>query len=597
MKKVLTLFCALMVTFLTVGVAKAQTTFQVSEAPSDDAHWYVMTLDNFIISSADLDYANGGKFSMKSKSVIDAVKDASLWCIVGNETNGYRLYNKAKVNGEYQILALTNKTANNPNDNNYGASRAKLVASNTTSSTDDNQDGCIFDIRVKGATNYPNIYCIRLHGKDDRYFNNRSNSLAYWENAAAFNNSAPGSQVRFYEKDAYFNAYFAASYTSLLIPGVSEDVTVSATKNTAETNKTYDALIKMQNAIADVLATKYYRFNNQRTNGIKQLATDGSNTPKMVSSNNVNQLVNAIWQLTLCDDGVKMTNVNNPEGFVATLNDAENKDATSENRGSVTKPLTTKEQGIKLTFSKFNNGYFAIRDGDNHLLNGEDGGTHNDNYALCHWTTDDSWNNGNGRDGNQWNIVEATSIEVALNTLNGKSYASTYLPFGVSTIENATAYVAATPANGYVTFNTAESGVAKQNGFLLVSDNAATTATLTIGEGTATSQMKGTLTNLTLDNSNKANYRVFGRLSTDNNILGFFKPSETLNQVNANRGYFKNQTYEALRLNFSGVVSGIETIEANAQNNAPIFDLSGRRVMKTVKGGLYIQNGRKFIVK
>ena len=91
MKKVLTLFCALMVTFLTVGVAKAQTTFQVSEAPSDDAHWYVMTLDNFIISSADLDYANGGKFSMKSKSVIDAVKDASLWCIVGNETNGYRL--------------------------------------------------------------------------------------------------------------------------------------------------------------------------------------------------------------------------------------------------------------------------------------------------------------------------------------------------------------------------------------------------------------------------------------------------------------------------------------------------------------------------
>lgn len=597
MKKVLTLFCALMVTFLTVGVAKAQTTFQVSEAPSDDAHWYVMTLDNFIISSADLDYANGGKFSMKSKSVIDAVKDASLWCIVGNETNGYRLYNKTKVNGEYQILALTNKTANNPNDNNYGASRAKLVASNTTSSTDDNQDGCIFDIRVKGATNYPNIYCIRLHGKDDRYFNNRSNSLAYWENAAAFNNSAPGSQVRFYEKDAYFNAYFAASYTSLLIPGVSEDVTVSATKNTAETNKTYDALIKMQNAIADVLATKYYRFNNQRTNGIKQLATDGSNTPKMVSSNNVNQLVNAIWQLTLCDDGVKMTNVNNPEGFVATLNDAENKDATSENRGSVTKPLTTKEQGIKLTFSKFNNGYFAIRDGDNHLLNGEDGGTHNDNYALCHWTTDDSWNNGNGRDGNQWNIVEATSIEVALNTLNGKSYASTYLPFGVSTIENATAYVAATPANGYVTFNTAESGVAKQNGFLLVSDNAATTATLTIGEGTATSQMKGTLTNLTLDNSNKANYRVFGRLSTDKNILGFFKPSETLNQVNANRGYFKNQTYEALRLNFSGVVSGIETIEANAQNNAPIFDLSGRRVMKTVKGGLYIQNGRKFIVK
>lgn len=595
MKKVLTFFCALMVTFLTVGVAKAQTTFQVSEAPSNGAwaentKWYVVTLDNFIISSEALEFGNkslGGAvaFSMSSKSIKDAIKDASLWCVVGDETNGYKFYNKAKGTGHF--LALTNGASD-------GAARAKMVENTTTSSSANGQNGCIFDIRLKG-TNYPNIYCIKLHGTDNLYFNNRDHHLSYWNNSAAFNNSASGSQVRFYDYDT--NGYCRVGLSSLLLPGVANDQNVSAAETKLSQEKTLANIVALESAISNVLATKYYRINNQRTNGIKQLATDGSNTPKMVSSNNVNQLVNAIWQLTLCDDGVKMTNVNNPEGFVATLNDAENNDATSENRGSVTKPLTTKEQGIKLTFSKFNNGYFAIRDGDNHLLNGEDGGTHNDNYALCHWTTDGSWNNGNGRDGNQWNIVEATSIEVALNTLNGKSYASTYLPFGVSTIENATAYVAATPANGYVTFNTAESGVAKQNGFLLVSDNAATTATLTIGEGTATSQMKGTLTNLTLDNSNKANIRVFGRLSTDNNILGFFKPSATLDQVNANRGYFINEAQEALRLNFSGVVSGIETIEANAQNNAHIFDLSGRRVMKTVKGGLYIQNGRKFIVK
>jgi hypothetical protein len=31
--------------------------------------------------------------------------------------------------------------------------------------------------------------------------------------------------------------------------------------------------------------------------------------------------------------------------------------------------------------------------------------------------------------------------------------------------------------------------------------------------------------------------------------------------------------------------------------NAPIYDLSGRRVMNAVKGGIYIQNGKKFIVK
>lgn len=32
-------------------------------------------------------------------------------------------------------------------------------------------------------------------------------------------------------------------------------------------------------------------------------------------------------------------------------------------------------------------------------------------------------------------------------------------------------------------------------------------------------------------------------------------------------------------------------------NQTPVYDLSGRRVVKTVKGGLYIQNGKKFIAQ
>ena len=40
-------------------------------------------------------------------------------------------------------------------------------------------------------------------------------------------------------------------------------------------------------------------------------------------------------------------------------------------------------------------------------------------------------------------------------------------------------------------------------------------------------------------------------------------------------------------------IDGVTTEKADA----PIYDLSGRRVMQTVKGGVYIQNGKKFIVK
>lgn len=591
MRKVFTLFCVLMAAFFSIGVANAQTTFQVSSSASEDAHWYVITLDNFIISSDALEYGNksfGGAaaFSMSSKYIKDAIKDASLWCIVGDDTKGYKLYNKAKVNGEYQILALNNSSTTNAGA--YGASRAKLVSSSTESSTADNADGCAFDIREKGAS-YPNIYCIRLHNTTNRYLNNRDNNLSYWQDDAAFNSASVGSQVRFYEYNKS-NDYCRVGLSSLLLPGVATDNNVSAAETNFSKEMTLANIEALESAISNVLATKYYRINNQRSNGIKQLATDGSNTPQMVSSANANRLVNAIWQFTLCDDGVKMTNVNNPGKFVAVLSDA-------NVNSSLTNPLTTQEQGIKLVFSKFNNGKFCIKDGDGHLMNGENDTQHG-NYALNHWSSTVAWNSGNGQEGNRWDIVEAPSIEVALHELGTKSYASVYLPFGVSNVENATAYVAETPANGYVTFNAAEGGVAKKNGFLLVSDNASlTTATLTIGEGAATSQMTGTLTNLALNESNINNYRVFGPLSTDATVLGFFKPSASIDQVSANRGFFEKVAGEALRLNFGNVVSGIETIEANAQNNAPIFDLSGRRVMKTVKGGLYIQNGRKFIVK
>lgn len=57
-------------------------------------------------------------------------------------------------------------------------------------------------------------------------------------------------------------------------------------------------------------------------------------------------------------------------------------------------------------------------------------------------------------------------------------------------------------------------------------------------------------------------------------------------------------TQGVLRFNFGGNTTAIESVLNNgADANAPIYDLSGRRVMNTVKGGIYIQNGKKFIVK
>lgn len=65
----------------------------------------------------------------------------------------------------------------------------------------------------------------------------------------------------------------------------------------------------------------------------------------------------------------------------------------------------------------------------------------------------------------------------------------------------------------------------------------------------------------------------------------------------SNKAYLLGNGGEnAIVMNFGNAVTGINTIAAPANAKAPIFDLSGRRVVKATKG-LYIQNGKKVIVK
>lgn len=64
----------------------------------------------------------------------------------------------------------------------------------------------------------------------------------------------------------------------------------------------------------------------------------------------------------------------------------------------------------------------------------------------------------------------------------------------------------------------------------------------------------------------------------------------------SNKAYLLGNGESAIVMNFGNAVTGINAIAAPASAKAPIFDLSGRRVVKATKG-LYIQNGKKFIVK
>lgn len=92
---------------------------------------------------------------------------------------------------------------------------------------------------------------------------------------------------------------------------------------------------------------------------------------------------------------------------------------------------------------------------------------------------------------------------------------------------------------------------------------------------------------------------VFGRDNVTRHV-GFYTAAGAA-ALPANRAYLDKPAQEAVNavaMNFgNGMVTNINTASAQSADNAPIYDLSGRRVQHTVKGGLYIKGGRKFMAQ
>ena len=94
-------------------------------------------------------------------------------------------------------------------------------------------------------------------------------------------------------------------------------------------------------------------------------------------------------------------------------------------------------------------------------------------------------------------------------------------------------------------------------------------------------------------------------LSTTNDyVLGqkdehvaFYHVSSTGNVLPMNRAYLHFTGGSVIKMDFNHTTTGIEALSPATQQDGPIYDLSGRRVSQMSKGGIYIRNGKKILVK
>lgn len=136
-------------------------------------------------------------------------------------------------------------------------------------------------------------------------------------------------------------------------------------------------------------------------------------------------------------------------------------------------------------------------------------------------------------------------------------------------------------------------------GVLLMGDNSEE-VTFVVTSGVAALEGNA-LIGSTSDVTDLSDKLILGRSETTGEV-GFYAAADGVTTLYANHAYLMRRSadsqLEGLSIRFGGEPTGINQLPAQKNDvNAPIYDLSGRRVLRTVKGQLYIQSGRKFMAR
>ena len=518
------------------------------------------------------------------------ITDNMLWCFVGDAVNGFKIYNKAAGS------TMTLRKASIGNNDAAGNTASVM------STTDDHNQFKLYPT----TENIANGFCFKLDG-DDYYVNTQQTDPKDWNTKVlrGWNKTDGGSTCRVFAPNKfvadaarlYNNLYVKASelpagaigtnsyldegdnlqtLKSQYAAATAEGYTLDQVKALSETMKKVNAAAANETTVE---AGKYYRLYNAQDK--KYLCVRATNNAQMTTRANLGKAVSSVVTFDNAEDGRFRMKI---EGKTFGKYKKDNQAITLEADGS-------EEKGS----------YVVAHTGTTFTFYDRASNTAH-SYLHCNnaWDADAAnvvgWDTQGVISPSYWHVIEATDVEIDMTAQGDKTYATAYLPFDVSNVAGATAYTGALNAEKNAIDMTATTSVPANNGFVLVGTE--NKATLTIGKAAAIegdNALTGTNTGIAFAEATpKANYLVFG---VNNGTVGFYTPGN-VTAIPANKAYINASelSNQAIALNFGNTVTGINAATINnGENNAPIYDLSGRRVWAPVKGGLYIQNGKKLV--
>ena len=219
-----------------------------------------------------------------------------------------------------------------------------------------------------------------------------------------------------------------------------------------------------------------------------------------------------------------------------------------------------------------------------------------DTYCLSDWTGSVTY--GQNDANAAWALEEVDELPV---TISAAGYATLYAPVALALPEGLTAYEVTAQGEESVSLTPVNDIIPAYNGVVLQGE-ANTTYNLTIPEYVPVAGSENLLEGSVAATFVESPAYVLGYVGEEGSKeVGFYTAAMNQNEGTAflNNGFKaylpKTVDAQALRFNFGGTTA-IESVVNGADANAAIYDLSGRRVEKAVKG-IYIMNGKKVIVK
>lgn len=537
-------------------------------AATDTTRWYGISFNNSGRNWTAQQTQNISYTEIDTTAV--GLAQSQQWCFIPSDGEGYKIKNRAT--GEY------------------------LVSNGTTATLGTEADASLFLLTTSTAENADSeqspYYCVRVSkGKYLRVFGGELSVGNSTDQFASFS-ITPNSTYIINYASRYQNipqgavgmpTYLAEADHLQQYKQLYQQAITDATPEVIAQLEAMNLLVEQSGAPkvdVDMLNNKYYRLYaaNDTTSALGTTA-EAKLAMAAISDENIDQ----IWQIHSTDGG-KLTLLHaNHEAY------AQAADSLSE-------------QSIDLSLDSLGCAAFAFADIDNNKL-----------FAPTDSTT-------------AWYLLPVETVRLRFDFKDGEKPSTTaYLPFGVSHIEGAQAYVGSEPIRGYMKLNAVDD-FARCTGVVLISEDNNDFATLTIGESTNdTSAISGTLTQRLIADT------LVGRCFTLGDTLivepwgwheGFLKTSTDL--IAANTAYFYSETGAGVIFGEApeesggeepgggeepepgepgggdepgGGLVGINEVDNNASNALPYYDLSGRRVMHPVKGGIYIQGGKKVVVK